>query len=264
MSRLIRFAILPIALLAIAGITACGSSSEPSADDFRAETDEICTEQVVAFQKVEDKLGSSTTLEEEAKMQTQLMPLRQKSLAELEEVEAPEDAAKQFDRYLDIRRELADLRKQQLKLLEKGDEEALDPVNEKISDLNDELDVVGEEAGLQACASVLPKDQAKEAEAVVEEVALTTDPKRVCRELVTQNYLDTGFEGSYEVCAKFQREESENFADDVKVESVSGVADTSATVQITEKGGMYDGEESTWVLRHEGGQWKVNLISAAA
>lgn len=263
MSRPVRFFFPLIALLAILGISACGSS-EPSADDFRAEADEICTDQVVAFQGVEDKLGSSTSIEEEAKLQKTLMPLRQKSLSELEEVEAPKDVEKQFDRYLDIRRELADLRKQQLKLLEKGDEEALDPVNTKIGDLNDELDEVGEDAGLKACASVLPKDQAKEAEEVVEEVALTTDPKRVCRELVTQNYLDTGFEGKYSECAKFQREEAENFADDVKVESVSGVADTTATVQITETGGTYDGEESIWVLRRDGGKWKVNLISASA
>jgi hypothetical protein len=262
-SRHVRFFVPLIALLAVVGISACGSS-EPSADDFVAEADEICTEQVRGFQEVEDKLGSSTSLEEEAKLQKQLLPLRDKSLSELEEVEAPEDAAKQFDRYLEIRRQLRDLRKEQLKLLEKGDEEALDPVNEKIGDLNDELDVVGEKAGLKACASVLPEDQAKEAQEVVEEVALTTDPKRVCRELVTQNYLDVGFEGEFEECAKFQREESDNFADEVKVGEVSGVADTSASVHITEVGGMYDGEESIWVLRREGGKWKVNLISAAA
>jgi hypothetical protein len=262
-SRPVRFFVPLLALLAVLGVSACGSS-EPSAEDFTAETDKICTEQIVAFQKIEDKLGSSTSLEDEAKLQKQLMPARQTSLAELEEVEAPEDAAKQFDNYLEIRRELADLRKQQLQLLEKGDEEALDPINGKISDLNDELDEVGEQAGLKACASVLPKDQAEEAEKVVEEVALTTEPKRVCRELVTQNYLDVGFEGKFEECAEFQREESENFADDVEVESVSGVADTSAAVQIIEVGGMYDGEESTWVLRREDGRWKVNLISAAA
>jgi hypothetical protein len=262
-SRPVRFLVPLVALLTIVGFSACGSS-DPSADDFRAEADEICTEQVRGFQGVEAKLGSSTSLEEEAKLQKQLLPLRQKSLSELEEVEVPDDVAKQFDRYLEIRRELAELRKKQLALLEKGDEEGLDPVNEKISDLNDELDEVGEKAGLEACASVLPKDQAKEAEAVVEEVALTTNPERVCREIVTQNYLDTGFEGSFEECAMFQREEAENFADDVKVEEVGGVADTSAAVTITEVGGMYDGEESTWVLKREGGEWKVNLISASS
>lgn len=263
MSRSIRFFIPLIVLLAIVGISACGSS-EPSADDFVAEADEICTEQVRDFQKVEAKLGSSADLKEEETLQKQLLPLREKSLSELEEVEAPGDAAKPYDRYLEIRRQLRDVRAEQLKLLEKGDEEALEPVNEKIGDLNDELDEVGKEAGLKACASVLPKDQAKEAQKVVEEVALTTDPKRVCRELVTQNYLDLGFEGKFEVCAKFQREESDNFADAVKVEEVSGVADTSASVHITEVGGMYDGEESVWVLTREGGEWKVNLISASA
>jgi hypothetical protein len=262
-SRPIRFSLPLIAVLAIVGITACGSS-EPSAEDFRAEADEVCTEQVRGFQEVEDRLGSSTTLEEEAKLQKELLPLRRKSLNQLEELEAPEDATRAWNRYLDIRHELSELRAKQLDLLEKGDEEALDPVNEKIGDLNDELDIEGKKAGLLACASVLPKDQAEEAKEVVEEVALTTDPKRVCRELVTQNYLDTGFEGSFKVCAKFQREEAENFADDLEVEEVSGVADTSAAVTITETGGMYDGEESTWVLRREDGGWKVNLISAAA
>jgi hypothetical protein len=248
-------------VLAVFGLAACGSS-EPSADDFQAEADEVCVEQVRNFQEVEDRLGSSTSLEEEAEMQEELLPIREESLANLEEIEAPEDAEKEWNRYLEIRRELRDLRKEQLQLLQKGDEEALDPINEEISELNDELDVVGEKAGLLACASVLPKDEAKEAEEVVEEVALTTDPKRVCDELVTQNYLDVGFEGKFEECAKFQKEEAENFAEGVKVEEVTGVADTSAAVKITEIGGMYDGEETTWTLRREGDQWKVNLISA--
>jgi hypothetical protein len=248
------------AVLAVFGLAACGSS-EPSAEDFTAETDEICVEQVRSFQEVEDRLGSSTSIEEEAKIQKELMPIREDSLTELEEIEAPEESEKEWDRYLEIRAELRDLRKQQLELLEKGDEEALEPINEKISDLNDELDEVGEEAGLLACASVLPEDQAKEAEEVVKEVALTTNPKRVCDELVTENYLEIGFEGKYEECVKFQKENADNFAEKVKVEEVSGIADTSASVKITEIGGMYDGEETTWTLRPEGGQWKVNLIS---
>lgn len=262
MSRFIRL-LSPLALVLFlaTALAACGDSGS-SSEDFVAEADEICVEQVRSFQQVEDRLGSSTTLEQEAKMQKELLPIREESLASLEELEAPEESEKAWNRYLELRAELRDLRKEQLALLEKGDEEALEPLNEKISDLNDELDEVGKEAELLACASVLPKDQAKEAEEVVEEVALTTDPKRVCDELVTQNYLDVGFEGKFEECAKFQKEEADNFAEDLKVEKVDGVADTSASVTITEEGGMYDGEESTWVLRREGGGWKVNLISA--
>lgn len=262
MPRFVRFASLFFVLVLTLSLAACGSS-EPSADDFRAEADEVCVEQVRNFQKTEDRLGSSTSLEEEAKLQKELLPFREEAITELEEIEAPEDSEKAWERYLELRVELRDLRKQQLGLLEKGDEEALEPLNEKISDLNDELDEVGKEAGLLACASVLPKDQAKEAEEVVKEVALTTVPKRVCDELVTQNYLDSGFEGSFEECAKFQKANADDFADEVKVEKVDGVADTSASVTITEIGGMYDGEESTWVLRREGGQWKVNLISVS-
>ena len=260
MSRPFRLAALLAAVLVVLGLAACGSS-EPSAEDFVAEADEFCVEQVRNFQKVEDRLGSSMSIEDEAKMQKELLPIREESLTSLEGVEAPEDSAKEWEKYLEIRRELLDLRKEQLKLLEKGDEEALEPLNEKISDLNDELDEVGKKAGLLACASVLPKDQAKEAEEVVEEVALTTDPKRVCDELVTQNYLDVGFGGKYEECAKFQKEEADNFAEEVKVEEVTGVADTTAAVKITEIGGMYDGEETTWTLRPVDGQWKINLIS---
>jgi hypothetical protein len=260
-SRPVRL-FFPFVVLAFA-LSACGGS-EPSAEDFQAEADEVCVEQVRSFQEVEDRLGSSTSLEEEAELQKELLPFREKAIAGLEEIEAPEDSEEAWEDYLELRRELRDLREEQLELLEKGDEKALEPLNEKISDLNDELDEVGKEAGLLACASVLPKDQAEEAEAVVEEVALTTDPKRVCDELVTSNYLETGFEGGFEECAKFQREEAENFADEVEVEKVDGVADTSASVTITEIGGQFDGEESVWVLRREGGEWKVNLISAAS
>jgi hypothetical protein len=262
-SRFTRlFSALALTLFLAAALAACGDSGS-SSEDFVAEADEVCIEQVRDFQAVEDRLGSSTSLEQEAKLQKELMPIREESLASLEELEAPEESEKAWKRYLDLRRELRDLRTDQLELLEKGDEEALEPLNEKISDRNDELDEVGREAELLACASVLPKDQAKEAEEVVEEVALTTDPKRVCDELVTQNYLDVGFEGKFEECVKFQKEEADNFAEDLKVKKVDGVADTSASVTITEEGGMYDGEESTWVLRREGGSWKVNLISAS-
>jgi len=253
-----------LVVLALAfALAACGSS-DSSTEDFRAEADEICVEQVRSFQEVEERLGTSTSIEEEAKLQQELLPIREESLADLEGVEAPEESEKAWQGYLEIRRELRDLRKKQLLRLNKGDEEALQPLNQKIGDLNDELNEAGEEAGLLACASVLPEDQAKETEEVVEEVALTTDPKRVCDELVTQNYLDTGFEGSFEKCAKFQRENGDKFADKIKVEKVEGVADTSAAVTITEIGGEFDGEETTWALRREGDQWKVNLISAAS
>ncbi|HEV2791797.1 MAG TPA: hypothetical protein VGV69_10910, partial [Solirubrobacterales bacterium] len=88
-------------------IAACGSS-EPSAEDFRAEADEVCVEQVRDFQEVEDRLGSSTSLEEEAKLQKQLLPLREESLTSLEEIEAPEESAEAWKEYLDIRAELRD------------------------------------------------------------------------------------------------------------------------------------------------------------
>jgi hypothetical protein len=263
-SRLIRFASTAIAALALAStLVACGGS-ELSADDFRAEADEICVNQVKGFIEIEQRLGVSEGLAEEAVLQGQLGKIRERSLSELEELEAPDEVAQPWDRYLQIRRQLIDLRQEHLKLLREGKEKGLGPLNEKISSLNGDLDEVGEEAGLTACASVLPQDQAEEALAVVKEVALTSDPKRVCDELVTESYLEVGFEGKFETCASFQKENGDNFADKIEVEKIEGVADTQALVTITEIGGALGGEETIWALHREDGKWKVNLVSSVS
>ena len=100
MSRFIRrLSPLALTLVLATALTACGDSGS-SSEDFVAEADEICVEQVRDFQAVEDRLGSSTSLEQEAKMQKELLPIREESLASLEELEAPEESEKAWNRYL--------------------------------------------------------------------------------------------------------------------------------------------------------------------
>lgn len=264
MSQSIRRSLLLIATaVAAMALVACGDS-EPSADDFRAEADEICQQQSQRFIEIETELGTPLNIKDDTEFQKRLNVVRQSSLGELEEIEAPDEVAKDWNRYIEIRNELIDLRKEQFQLLEKEDEKALEPVNEKIGGLNDELDAVAKKIGLDMCASVLPKDQQKEAEAIVEEVSLTTDPERVCRELVTPNYLELGFEGSYEKCARFQKANEEKFATEIEFEKTEGVEDTVATVTITDVDGMFAGEESQWTLVREDDEWKVFAIRAGA
>jgi hypothetical protein len=250
-----------LATLATLALAACGES-ESSAEDFRAEADAVCKEQTERFLDVQAELGTSLTIEDEAVLQKRLAPVRADSLAQLEEIEAPEEAAAEWSRYLQVRRELTGLRERQLPLLEKGDEKAAEPVNERIGELNDELDELGRKAGLRACASILPEDERTEAEAVVKEVALTTDPKRVCRDLVTENYLETGFGGKYASCARYQRQNADSFASEIEFERTEGVEGTLATVTITDVDGRFAGEESNWTLVNDGGEWKVDSIAA--
>lgn len=263
MSRLVRF-VVPLVVLGLApGLVACGGS-ESSADDFRAEADQICVDQAKDYTEVERRLGIPEGLEEEVILAERLEENRGRTLSELEELEAPDELAEQWDRYLRIRRQQSDLRKEQLELLREGDEKALPQINEKIVDLNGELGEAGEAAGLTACASIIPKDQAEEAEAVVEEAALTSDPQRACDELVTEDHLEYEFGGSFEVCAEFRKKRVEAFPDEIEVESIFGVGGVQASVRITEVGGEYDGEETVWTLYREDGGWKLNLVQPAS
>jgi hypothetical protein len=262
LSRSPSYAVLTLALFALTALAAgCGGGGS-STEDFRAEVDETCTDQVAQFVDVEERLGTPISLEEAAKSQREMNPIRAESLEELEEVEAPDDLADDWERYLVIRRELSDLRAEELKLLEEGDQKAVEPLGDEIDERNEELEAQARTLGLQACARILPEDQRTEAIELVEEVSFTTDPELVCRDLVTENYLELGFGGSYEDCAEFQRENAEKFATDVEVESVEGVADTQAIVAITDVDGMFAGEESTWNLVREGEEWKVTAITA--
>ena len=263
MSRSRPFPVLALALFAlVALLTGCGGSDGASTEDFRAEIDQVCADQVAQFVEVEERLGTPISLDEAAKYQKELEPIRQEALEEFEEAEAPDNLAKDWERYLDIRRELSDLRAEELKLLEEGDQKALEPLGEEIDERNEDLEAQAKKLGLQACARVLPEDQRQEAIDLVEEVSFTTDPELVCRDLVTENYLELGFEGSYEDCAKFQSDNAEKFATDVEVESVEGVADTQAIVTITDVDGQFAGEESTWNLVREGEEWKVTAITS--
>jgi hypothetical protein len=256
LSAAIALAILVLGALVAAGCGDSGSSNE----DFVAEADQICTQQTADSVKVEDRLGYPLSLEEGAEFQGELAPIRQEGLEQLEGLEAPDELADDWDRYLAARRESGELREEQVKLLEAGDEEKVKALNAEIEANSDELEKAAKDVGMEACGRILPADQREEVVDVVEEVALTTDPKLVCRDLVTPGYLELGFEGSYEECAEFQRKNADKFATDVEIDDVEGVADTQAVVKITDVDGQFAGEESAWTLVHRDDGWKVAAI----
>jgi hypothetical protein len=260
-----RFRRRSVALLAVGGtivLAACGGDGGPSTGEFLADADAACIDQNREAIGIQFAEGSSQSVEEEAALGRELIPVRADLNEQLEALEPPEELLSDWDRYLALRNELLDVRRRQLAALERGD-----PVPEQLAtqatDLEDRSLAIAERIGLTACASVLPRNDRDAALSVVKEVAVTPNPQRVCGELASPNYLEESFHGSFRECARYQRKASGTFPDDVKLVNAEGVEGVVAYITIEDVGGGLDGRQSKWTLIRHGGRWQVFFIVIA-
>jgi hypothetical protein len=268
-----------IAALAMsAGFAACGGGDEEGGDsgetssdanDFPTLADSICNEASGEVAQANLELGYSTEEADIIDLVEQSLAIRKDAVAQLEELEPPDEFADAFDRALAARHDLIDAIEDEVAARKKGDTAALEEIIASEFKAGDASDKASAEAGLSDCAGVLPDDDAQAAEDVLREYAVTADPETACSfegdGLVSEPFLEEGF-GGVEACTKAQEKLQDNpddLATDIKVSKATGVDNVIANVEFEDVGGKFDKLSSVSTLYYVDGAWRLFSISEA-
>ena len=245
------------------GIAACGGDSdEDSGDDFAAQADQICLEAQRETVEIARRLGPVTSDEDVIPRIEQFTPVREQAQADLEALEPSEDVAPAFDRLLALRREHLERSQQELKLRKSGDVAAAARLGAKSSRLQEQEDAAAEDAGLTACARILPDEDAEQAKETITVLETSDDPD-LCTETMTAEGVEALF-GGLEACEEAQQGlKPSELADSVDFEEISGLEGVSASVVGTVNGGTLDGDHAKYEMIYEDGTYKVNTVFAA-
>lgn len=246
-----------IAVTPVLALAACGGDDEGSdKEDFIAEADAACIETSEEINELYAEEGLPQSFEEDVDLLAQRLPISEEGTETASTFEPPEDLADDYDEYLAARESFVDLLRQQLEVGESGDEGQFQSFGPRLKEQADTIDAAGEEVGLQACAQVLPEDQAGDVRAVIEDTATTGDPAH-CTEDYTENFVESS--GGPEECRKGE-EDPANQADSVEISDVKGVDETYARGEVVPSGGPADGRTLIVELVFEDDRWKVDAV----
>jgi len=251
------------------GLVACGDDDDggsgSSTEDFIASADEVCT--AAAEEAVANPQPTPTTAEAAVPVLTNTVQRREDALANLEDLgEPPGDIADEWDQYIGVVEQRLEIAKKELKLAESGvgpDESQFAAEVKKSSDLEQEGNEIVEGLGSEACAQVLaPEDRQEVVEFVT---AWETEPFDDCEAVTTEDGIELAW-GSVEACQKAQeeaRQKPEVLTKSLQVVDVEGVAEVTATVDATLKGGVNDGVTLRYTVHFVDGTYKVDAVTLA-
>jgi hypothetical protein len=212
--------------LALAG-AACDDDDEPTAD-FPDAADDICLDVARQLADARDDVAPPDSPKEAADLLEVELPNRLDGLRRLQELQPPPELINAWNQYLTVAESRIDAADQELTAAKDSDEEAFREAQARFERLSDEARDIGEQAGLEACAEVLPPAGQEDVLTVVEKLFTSRDSKKVCDELVTERFVDSVY-GSREKC---ESERGLPTAASLDLLDVGGVASISAFVDV--------------------------------
>ncbi|HYH62928.1 MAG TPA: hypothetical protein VD766_13755 [Solirubrobacterales bacterium] len=264
-----RKLIVATIVLALTGVAAAcggdnGDSGETGGDDFAAQADAICIEGAEVAREANLELGYATKPEDLTERSERLLESRQAALDELEALEAPADLAGAYDEYVAARQNLVDATEELIAALNDGDTAAVEAADAAIAKAVKMMESAGAELDLDACAGVLPDDDAQAAEEVLLEYSTTTDAAVICKPggIATETFVEDGF-GGVKPCLNEQHKlasEPDSLPDDIEVTDVSGVDDVAASIEYEEVGGSSEGTSLSAQLFYVDGAWRIYSV----
>jgi hypothetical protein len=259
-----RFVATACALVGM-GTAACGGDSEKdsgSEGEFAAQADQICIDGQREIVGIAQDLGPITSDDDVIPRIEKFIPVRDQTRSELAALDAPAEAQPGFDEMLEVRGQIQELAQEELKLRKAGDLDKAARVAAKSKQLQEQGDAAAEEAGLIACARILPDEDAEQAKAAITELETSDDPA-LCAETMTDLGVESLF-GGLKKCEATQRGlKPSDLAESVTFEKVSGVEGVTASILGTVNGGSLDGDHAQYELVYEDGAYKVNSVFAA-
>ena len=147
MTRLAAIALLAAAG-ALAGGCAGGNDGRLSEAEFREQANAICVEY---DQRIED-LGEPGSLEEVPEFVNEAIPIIEEGLAELRELEPPEELEADYDRMLDETERSVGVAERLRDAAAEGDQQAVQDALEEGTAADSESDRIARDLGLEECA----------------------------------------------------------------------------------------------------------------
>lgn len=250
-----------LAVTVLAGLlAACGGGGEDTGGtvatvDFVAAADRICVD---AAER--DIAARHAGLPTQVAYLERLRDDREEVLAQLEALEAPDDAAASFDRYVESRRRALQGLREGIDAAERGDEAATEEFRAAARRRVLAGLALASDAGLVACAGAL--DPA-ERQAVEETIALSVVPKQArefCSKHTSEAMVATNF-GSVSECIRQQSRRSRASA--VSIEELRGIDGISADAVVALGEGEKVSGHYEAALVYEDGVWKFDAVTEA-
>lgn len=252
-----RVALAVGAVVGALALVACGDDDNgDGGDSFVADADALCGDAAVERTEVDQRIGSPDSDADAIELVEGSTAIEEDLIAELAELEPPEDAAEAFDALIAARQEAVDMGEEAIAAAEQSDPERFNEISAERDAALDEARESAEEAGLETCAQVLPEEAEAEIATAIEESVTAADV--ACEDRYTENYIEVYYGGDVEAC-----EADEAAADSVEVTEVRGVEGASAEATATLVGGRNDGEAFDVDLLEEDGAWKLDAINPA-
>jgi hypothetical protein len=256
-------AVVPLAIAATC-LAACGGGGEGpvigESDEFIERADEICLDTAQGLADARAEAGTAEEPAEAVALINSELPIRLDGLRRLQEVEAPSHQAEAWERFLAIQEDRVAAQEDALAAAQEADEDSFQSAEAEFERLSDEADELGARAGLGACANRLPPAGEGDVVEVVEDLLTSPDSARVCRDLVTENFVETVY-GGEEQCEVSRGSPA---AAAIDLLDVGGVESTSAfvDVEVQDFTGKVRQVRADLVFDPDSETWKVDYRQA--
>jgi hypothetical protein len=227
-TRLRRIAAAGATIAVALVLAACGDDdSEPTAD-FPTLADGICLDVAEELQGVRSDVAPPDSAEQAAELIELQLPVRLEGLERLQGLRPPAELVAAWEQYLAAQEgRIAALDEAMAAAQDERDGDFA-VAQERVERLSDEAREAAEQAGLEACAELLPPAGQEDVLGAVEKLLTSQDSERICEELVTERFAEAVF-GSVEKCIS---ERGVPTATALELLDVGGVAGTSAFVDV--------------------------------
>jgi hypothetical protein len=139
-----------VALLAVLGVAACGSSDDSlTTDEYREQADQLCQVSSDALGEIPDPQG----LQDIVPAFTRAFPIIDALSNDLDELSPPEEFAAQHDEVIELLREQNQINTDAIARIEDGEPigTLIEEISPRLQQIEDETDATATELGLTVC-----------------------------------------------------------------------------------------------------------------
>ena len=226
---------------------------------FVEQANSICREFSVDVRATREEVGPAVDAKGAIEVAEAISPLARERMSALEGLDPGDGVADAYEEFVAAENRRLDAFQQSIEALRNEDRQALRQAQQSSLKARTNSLEAASEAGLEVCGGELPEQTVAAVEESIRRTATSNDPKLLCDELVTEDFVEIQFGGPTR-CEAIQRRAPAP-PEKVEISNVIGVEGVSAEADIALEGGRQDGQRARISLVFEDGTWKVDRIA---